>query len=264
MEEKDYLESNEETRARGVKRSSDIKIAEVTTSKKKRAKKTAAEAPEPAREENNLNDQEEQNEKSAKRDRMFEAVADVAEGRISIEELTVALNNAVRVQGYRQMIQRCSSSDQDDVLLTERDMAAFNRSAIAIARNRERAAAWRRDPSPLLSSNIINNVSNNSVEAPVPSSPIAEPLLLGSSPALSTMTPRCATEPPDGIFNTTGAYAMHQAYNTPSSNAQATHGQRQAARDTPTSPAQPQYQPTISASISELNSTAQQPQRAST
>jgi hypothetical protein len=47
MEEKDFIEPNEETRARGVKRNSEIKIAEVTTSKKKRAKKATAEAPEP-------------------------------------------------------------------------------------------------------------------------------------------------------------------------------------------------------------------------
>jgi hypothetical protein len=44
MEEKDFSAPNEETRARGVKRNSEIKIAEVTTSKKKRAKKAAAEA----------------------------------------------------------------------------------------------------------------------------------------------------------------------------------------------------------------------------
>jgi hypothetical protein len=44
MEEKNFSELNEETRARGVKRTSDIKIAEVSTSKKKRAKK-APESP---------------------------------------------------------------------------------------------------------------------------------------------------------------------------------------------------------------------------
>ncbi len=48
MQEKDSLETNEETRARGVKRNSEIKIAEVTTSKMKRAKKaTTTETPEP-------------------------------------------------------------------------------------------------------------------------------------------------------------------------------------------------------------------------
>ncbi len=47
MEEKDFNELNDETRARGVKRTSDTKIAEVSTSKKKRAKKAPAETPEP-------------------------------------------------------------------------------------------------------------------------------------------------------------------------------------------------------------------------
>ncbi len=45
--------------------------------------------------------QEEQSEESAKRSRMFRAVKDVAEGEISIEELTVALNNAVRSRNLR-------------------------------------------------------------------------------------------------------------------------------------------------------------------
>jgi hypothetical protein len=47
MEEKDLNELNEETRARGVKGSSEIKIAEVSTGKKKRAKKPTAGATEP-------------------------------------------------------------------------------------------------------------------------------------------------------------------------------------------------------------------------
>ncbi len=36
---------------------------------------------------------------------MFEAVNDVAEGNISVEELTVALNNAVRSRQFRQLAQ---------------------------------------------------------------------------------------------------------------------------------------------------------------
>jgi hypothetical protein len=88
MKEKDSIETNEETRARGVKRTSDIKIAEVSTSKKKRAKKAPAEAPEPAQAQNNFNDEEKQSEEDAKRSHMFKAVKDVAEGDISIEELT--------------------------------------------------------------------------------------------------------------------------------------------------------------------------------
>jgi hypothetical protein len=89
MEEKDSLETNDETRARGVKRTSDTKIAEVTTSKKKRAKKPPAEAPEPAQVQINFNDEEEQSEESTKRSRiMFRAVKNVADGEISVEELT--------------------------------------------------------------------------------------------------------------------------------------------------------------------------------
>jgi hypothetical protein len=57
MEEESFNELNEETRARGVKRTSDIKTAEVSTSKKKRAKKVPAETPEPAQAQNNLENQ---------------------------------------------------------------------------------------------------------------------------------------------------------------------------------------------------------------
>ncbi len=59
MEEKNFIEPNDETRARGVKRTSDNKIAEVSTSKKKGAKKPPAESPEPAQAQLNFNDQEE-------------------------------------------------------------------------------------------------------------------------------------------------------------------------------------------------------------
>jgi hypothetical protein len=101
MEEKVSLETNEETRARGVKRTSDIKIAKVSTSKKKRAKKAPAEAPEPAQAHNNFNDEEKQSEEDAKRSRMLEDVRDVAEGSISIEDLTAALNKAVTKKSLR-------------------------------------------------------------------------------------------------------------------------------------------------------------------
>ncbi len=60
----------------------------------------------------------------------------------------------------------------------ELDMEAFNRSAMAIARNRERTAALMRNARPLPTSGINNDILNSSVEGPVPSSPIAEPQLL--------------------------------------------------------------------------------------
>jgi hypothetical protein len=81
MEEKDFNELNDETRARGVKRTSDTKIAEVSTSKKKRAKKAPAETPEPAQAQNNFKDLEKQSEESAKRSRPNRAARDVAEGK---------------------------------------------------------------------------------------------------------------------------------------------------------------------------------------
>ncbi len=101
---------------------------------------------------------------------------------------------------------------------------AFNKSAAAIARSRERAATWRRYASSLPSSTINHDISNSSVENPVPSSPIAEPQFLGSSAALSTMTRRCAPEPPASVFTTVGANPMPQSYQTSFSVTQLTHG----------------------------------------
>ncbi len=108
-------------------------------------------------------------------------------------------------------------------------MEAFNRSAQAIANNRERIAALMRAAKPLPSANINTSISNSSVEGLVPSSPIAEPQLLAPTPHLSAMIPRCAPEPPASDFTTVGANSMLQSYATPSSVAQSTHGQRQAA-----------------------------------
>jgi hypothetical protein len=148
MEEKDFNESNEETCARGVKRNSENKIVEVSSSKKKRAKKRRR------RREEEKHDEEKQSEESAKRSRMFEAVKDVAEGKISIEELTVALNNAVTRRNIRPGCQGALYNPPEEPATIELDMAAFNRSAMAIARNRERIATLIRNARPLPSSNI--------------------------------------------------------------------------------------------------------------
>jgi hypothetical protein len=223
-------------RARGVKRTSDNKIAEVSTSKKKRAKKPPAESPEPAQAQINFNDQEEQSEENVKRSRMFKVVNDVAEGDISVEELTVALNNAVRSRHLRQLAQGAYHNVPEETRVIELNMEAFNRSAFAIiARNRERAAAYMRlYARPLKTSGINNDISSSSsVEGLVPPSPIAEPQLLASTPHLSAMTPRCAPEPPASEFTTAGAYSMLQSCTTLTSVAQPTHGQRQAAHDPP-------------------------------
>jgi hypothetical protein len=83
MEEKDFIESNEKTSARGVKRSSEIKIAEVTTSKKKRAKKPTAEATEPNIAQNLFEPPYERTEEDEKLSRLKEAARDVAEGNLA-------------------------------------------------------------------------------------------------------------------------------------------------------------------------------------
>ncbi len=100
-----------------------------------------AESPEPAQAEINFNNLEDQSEESVKRSRMFEAVTDVAESNISIEELTVALNNAVRSRRHRQIAQGDNHDDPEDARVIKLDLAAVNKSAAAIARSRERAAA---------------------------------------------------------------------------------------------------------------------------
>ncbi len=101
MEEKDFNESNDETRARGVKRTSDTKIAEVSTGKKKRAKKPIAEATEPKIARNLFELPFERTEAYEMRSRLGDAVRDVAEGRLTLEEVTKAIQNAVRDYNIR-------------------------------------------------------------------------------------------------------------------------------------------------------------------
>jgi hypothetical protein len=163
MEEKDFNESNDETRARGVKRTSDTKIAEVSTSKKRRAKKPPAEAPEPAQVQINFNDDEKQSEESAKRSRMFRAVKDVAEGEISIEELTIALHDAVADRNLRLGAQGAFYNVPEEPRVIELNMEAFNRSARAIPIGRERTAALMRNARPLPTSGINLDILKSSV-----------------------------------------------------------------------------------------------------
>ncbi len=101
MEEKDFNESNDETRARGVKRNSEIKITEVTTSKKKRAKKATAEAPEPDALENLFKEQHVWTEEKEKRSRLKEAAKDAAEGNLTLEDLTKAIRDACTQRNLR-------------------------------------------------------------------------------------------------------------------------------------------------------------------
>jgi hypothetical protein len=101
MEEKDFNELNEETRARGVKRNPENKIAEVTTSKKKRTKKPTAEAPEPDVAQNLFQAPYERTEEDEKRSRLKEAARDVAEENLTLEELTKAIHNACTDRNIR-------------------------------------------------------------------------------------------------------------------------------------------------------------------
>jgi hypothetical protein len=60
---------------------------------------------------------------------MFRAVKDVAEGEISIEELTVALNNAVTSRNLRLIAQGAFDNVPEEPRVIELNMEAFNRSA---------------------------------------------------------------------------------------------------------------------------------------
>ncbi len=140
MEEKDSLETNEETRARGVKRNSEIQIAEVTTSKKKRAKKATAEAPEPDALENLFKAQHVWTEEDEKRSRLKEAAKDVAEGNLMLEDLTKAIQKACTERNIRLGNQGAFYNPPDQPTSYQFDMEAFQRPAAAIARKRERTA----------------------------------------------------------------------------------------------------------------------------
>ncbi len=220
--------------ARGGKRTSETKIAEVSTSKsKKRAKKAPAVTPEPAKAQNIFDDPGRHSEDYIKRSRLERAAKDVADGKLTLEELDKALNDAITDRNIRLGGRGASYNVSEQPATIEFSMEAIQRSARAIAARRERTAELMRNARPLQSSGIRPNVLNNSVEGTDPSSPITEPQLLASTPHLAAMTPGCATEPPDSVSTTVGAYPMQQLYASPFSIAQSTHGQRSAAHDTP-------------------------------
>ncbi len=138
MEEKDFNESNDETRAREVKRTSDTKIAEVTTGTKKRAKKPTAEATEPDIAQNLFHAPFERTEGYEMRSRFGDAACDVAEGKITLEDVTRAILDAIRDRNLRLIDQGAFYNPPEQPTTIELDMEAFNRLAIAIARNRKR------------------------------------------------------------------------------------------------------------------------------
>ncbi len=162
MEEKDFNEMNEETRARGVKRTFDIKIAEVSTGKKKRAKKPTAEATEPNIAQNLFEAPFERTEECEKRSRLGHAARDVAEGKtITLEEVTKAILDAIRDRNLWLADQGAFYNPPEQPTTIELDMEAFNRSVMAIARHRERTAALMRNARPLPSSDINPGILNS-------------------------------------------------------------------------------------------------------
>ncbi len=92
MAKQEFNEIDDEKRARGGKRTSETKIAEVSVSKSKNgAKKALAETPEPAQAQNIFNDQERHSEEYNRRLRLDEADKEVADGKITLEELDDAV-----------------------------------------------------------------------------------------------------------------------------------------------------------------------------
>jgi hypothetical protein len=82
MAEQECNEVDDEKRARGGKRTSETKIAEVSTSKsKKRAKKAPAETAEPVKAQNIFDDPGRHSEEYMKRFRLERAAKDVADGK---------------------------------------------------------------------------------------------------------------------------------------------------------------------------------------
>jgi hypothetical protein len=149
MEEKDLNELNEEMCARRVKRSSEIKIAQVSTGKKKRAKKPTAEATEPNIAQNLFELLFERTEGYEMRSRLGDAARYVAEGKITLEEVTRAILDAIRDRNLRLADQGAFYNPPEEPATIELDMEKFNRSAMAIARGRERIATLMRNARPL-------------------------------------------------------------------------------------------------------------------
>ncbi len=235
MADQEFKEVDDETRARGVKRTSDNKITEVSTSKsKKRTRKAQVETPEAADAQNLFDDPLRRSENYLKRSRLERAARDVADGKISLEELDKALHDAVTDRNIRLVGQGAFYNVSEQPAPYEFSMEAFQRLARAIAARQERTAELMRNAKPLpASGNQLLNVSSSSVKGLSPSFPITEPQLLASTSHPAAMTPSRAIEPPASGSTTVGAYPMLQLYASPFSVAQSTHGQRTAAHDTP-------------------------------
>ncbi len=163
MEEKDLKKINEESRARGVKQSSETKIAEVSTGKKKRVKKPATEATEPKIAQNLFELPFKRTEAYEMRSRLGDAARDVAEGRLPLEEVTKVIQNAVRDYNLRLADRGAFYNPPEEPQVIELDMEKFNHSDMAIARGKEKIAALIRNAKPHPSSNINTDTHRDCV-----------------------------------------------------------------------------------------------------
>ncbi len=104
-------------------------------------------------------------QESVKRSRFVDAARDVADGKITLEELmTKALHDAVITErNIRLAGQGAFYNPPEQPTTIELNMELFNRSARAIAIRRERTAALMRAAKPLPTSDINPDVSISSV-----------------------------------------------------------------------------------------------------
>ncbi len=73
----------------------------------------------------------------------------MAEGRLTLEEVTKEVQNAVRDHNLRLADRGAFYNPPEEPQVIELDMEKFNRSAMAIARGRKRIAALIRNAKPL-------------------------------------------------------------------------------------------------------------------
>ncbi len=97
------------------------------------------------------------------RSRLGDTARDVAEGKITLEEVTRAILDAIRDRNLRLADQGAFYNPPEQPATIESNMEAFNRSTMAIARGRERTAAFMCNAKPLPTSEINNSIPNSSV-----------------------------------------------------------------------------------------------------
>jgi hypothetical protein len=96
------------------------------------------------------------------------------------------------------------------VILTEGCNVSSRRRSRFFPRARGKRRLRRRRPGGFPSADINPDVLNSSVGGSDPSFSIAEPQLLAPTSHLAAMTPSRATEPPNSVQTTVGAYTLLQ------------------------------------------------------